>query len=60
VRQEMKSETRQFTMKTTSSETFMQTREVPIGSNWPGKGANDAPKPSVVAIRKTDGGNLID
>jgi uncharacterized protein len=58
VRQEMKSETRQFAMKTTSGEAFMQTREVPIGSNWPGKGANDAPKPSIVAIRKTDGSNF--
>jgi uncharacterized protein len=55
VRQNMKSETRQFAMKTTTGEEFMQTREVPIGSNWPTKGANEPPKPSVVAIRRIDG-----
>jgi hypothetical protein len=58
VRQDMATETRQFAMKTVSGEMFMQSREVPIGSNWPTKGENDPPKPSVVAIRRTTGGNL--
>ena len=52
------SEMRKFAMKTTAGETFMQDREVPIGSNWPGKGPNDPPKPAVVAIRRLDGGTL--
>jgi hypothetical protein len=52
------SEMRKFAMKTTTGETFMQDREVPIGSNWPGKGPNDPPKPAVVAIRRLDGGTL--
>lgn len=54
----MAKETRQFAMKTPAGEEFMQTREVPIGSNWPGKGENDPPKPSVVAIRRMDGSRL--
>ena len=53
-RQEMKSETREFAMQTTNGEPFMQTRQVPIGSNWPSLKPNDPPKPSVVAIRKID------
>jgi len=48
-------ETRQFTMHTTNGEKFSQTRSIPIGSNWPGKAANDPPKPAVVAIRRLDG-----
>lgn len=59
IRQDMASETRQFAMKTVQGEEFTQTREVPIGSNWPGKGANDPAKPSVVAIRRIDGRSLI-
>ena len=51
----MNSETRQFEMLTTEGEKFVQEREVPIGSNWPGKQANDPPRPAVVAIRRQDG-----
>jgi secreted PhoX family phosphatase len=58
VRQDMAKETRQFAMKTTSGEEFMQTREVPIGSNWPGKQANNPPKPGVIAIRRNEGGSV--
>ncbi|NJO42348.1 MAG: DUF839 domain-containing protein [Cyanobacteria bacterium RU_5_0] len=58
VRENMASETRQYAVKTTDGEEFIQTREVPIGSNWPGKAANDPPLPSVVAITRTDGGTL--
>jgi uncharacterized protein len=55
VRMEMKAEARKFAMKTTDGKDFMQTREVPIGSNWPSKRPNDPPKPSVIAIRRTSG-----
>ncbi|MEM9537974.1 MAG: alkaline phosphatase PhoX [Cyanobacteria bacterium P01_E01_bin.42] len=52
IRKGMESETRKYALKTTDGEDFMQTREVPIGSNWPGKRANDPPKPAVIAIRR--------
>jgi uncharacterized protein len=58
MRKAMAAETRQIAMKTTDGKEFMQTREVPIGSNWPGKQANTPPKPSVVAIRRIDGGSV--
>lgn len=58
VRQDMASEERQFAMKTTAGEEFMQTRDVPLGSNWPGGGVNDPPKPAVVAVRRMDGGSM--
>ena len=54
----MASETREFAMKTTDGQEFVQVREVPIGSNWPGKAANEPPKPSVVAVRRIDGAAL--
>ena len=47
-------ETRKFAMKTGDGKEFIQERRVPIGSNWPGKGTNDPPKPAVVAIRRQD------
>lgn len=59
VRENMASETRQFALKTLDGQDFVQTREVPIGSNWPSKAANQPPKPSVVAIRRLDGGTLL-
>lgn len=58
IRKDMASETRQYAMKTVDGQEFMQTREVPVGSNWPSKAANQPPKPSVVAIRRVDGGTL--
>jgi secreted PhoX family phosphatase len=58
VRKDMASETRQYAMKTVDGQEFIQTREVPIGSNWPGKGANQPPKPAVVAIYRMDDGLL--
>ncbi len=57
-RQNMASETRTFAMKTTTGEPFMQQREVPLGSNWPGLGPNDPPRPGVVAVRRKDGQSL--
>ncbi|MCT7983568.1 DUF839 domain-containing protein [Laspinema sp. A4] len=47
-------ETRQFAMITTEGEEFIQTRQVPVGSNWPTKQPNDPPIPAVVAIRRLD------
>lgn len=54
-RQGMKTEARKFAMKTLDGTEFMQTREVPVGSNWPGKQPTDPPKPSVIAIRRISG-----
>ncbi|MEO1620584.1 MAG: alkaline phosphatase PhoX, partial [Cyanobacteria bacterium J06632_3] len=54
VRKAMASETRKFEMKTTDGKTFLQKRDVPVGSNWPAKTENAPPKPSVVAIRRTE------
>lgn len=51
VRQNMQLEPRQFALRTTTGQEFIQTRQVPIGSNWPTKQVNQPPKPSVIAIR---------
>jgi uncharacterized protein len=58
-RKDMASETRDFALRTTDGKEFMQTRQVPIGSNWPTKQANDPPKPSVVAIRRKNYGEFM-
>ena len=58
IRQDMAVETRKFAMQTTDGQVFTQERQVPIGSNWPSKQANQPPKPAVVAIRRIDGGQL--
>lgn len=50
IRQNDRQETRQIAITTTNGQEFLQTRQVPIGSNWPSKQANNPPKPSVVAI----------
>ncbi|NWF58604.1 MAG: DUF839 domain-containing protein [Fischerella sp.] len=47
-------ETREFLIATTTGEEFVQTRQVPIGSNWPGKTTDAPPKPAVVAVVKTE------
>jgi secreted PhoX family phosphatase len=59
IRQEQASKTRKFAMKTTDGKDFVQTREVPIGSNWPTKGVNEPPKPAVVAIRRSEKLSII-
>lgn len=59
IRMDMKSETRDFEMKTTDGQTFLQRREVPIGSNWPEKAEGASPKPSVVAIRRVEKGAIV-
>ena len=48
-------EDRVISMRTPNGQEFMQTRRVPIGSNWPGQKPNDPPKPAVVAIRRSNG-----
>lgn len=58
-RKGMASETRDFEMKTTDGKTFLQKREVPVGSNWPEKTADAPPKPSVVAIRRVEKGTIV-
>jgi uncharacterized protein len=55
VRKDRASETRQFAMTTTQGQGFTQTRQVPIGSNWPSLKANTHPRPAVVVIQRTDG-----
>ncbi|MBD2041177.1 PhoX family protein [Microcoleus sp. FACHB-672] len=59
IRQNMAAETREFALLTTDGNPFIQKRQVPVGSNWPGKGANDPPKPAVVAIRRTNSQPII-
>ena len=57
-RKDMASELRKFAMQTTDGKEFMQTRKVPIGSNWPTLKPSDSPKPAVVAIRKIDNSSI--
>ncbi|MEM9568176.1 MAG: alkaline phosphatase PhoX, partial [Cyanobacteria bacterium P01_E01_bin.34] len=59
IRKDMAFEVRDYEMRTTSGTTFMQKREVPIGSNWPAKTANAAPRPAVIAVRRTDNQPLV-
>lgn len=58
-RQDIASETREFEMRTTSGKAFMQSREVPLGSNWPSKKTNDPPRPAVVAVRRVNHQPLV-
>jgi len=46
------SETREYLVYSTTGEEFTQTRKVPIGSNWPEKNPNAAPKPAVIYVTK--------
>lgn len=54
IRMNRATETREFAMLTIEGEEFIQTRQVPLGSNWPTKQPNDPPLPAVVAIRRLD------
>lgn len=58
IRQNLKSETRKYAMKTSEGKEFTQTRQVPIGSNFPDKKANAAPRPCVVAVTRSDRQNI--
>ncbi|MGL5065500.1 MAG: PhoX family protein [Microcoleus sp.] len=57
-RKDMAADNRKFAMKTIEGTEFVQTRKVPIGSNWPGKKVNNPPKPAVVAIRRMNAQQL--
>jgi secreted PhoX family phosphatase len=59
IRQDFASETRKFALTTPTGTKFTQIRQVPLGSNWPGKQANDPPLPAVVAIRRTNSQQII-
>jgi len=59
IRKDMAQEERQFAMRTTTGQEFMQNRRVPLGSNWPSKQANEPPKPSVVVVRRKTAGAAI-
>lgn len=58
IRQAMATDIREFSLQTTAGQTFIQTRQVPLGSNWPEKSETSVPKPSVVAIRRIAGGSI--
>ena len=58
IRQSMKSETRKYAMRTLEGKDYTQTRQVPIGSNFPERSANAAPKPCVVVITRSDRKNI--
>lgn len=55
IRQNMATETRKIAMTTIDGKGFIQSREVPLGSNWPGKKATDLPQPALVAVYRSDG-----
>ena len=59
IRQNMASETRNFELLATNSTAFRQQRQVPLGSNWPSREANQPPIPGVVAIRQIDGSKIV-
>ncbi|MEA5593644.1 PhoX family protein [Rivularia sp. UHCC 0363] len=47
------SENRDYLVYSTTGEEFAQTRQVPIGSNWPDKSPDAPPKPAVIYVTKT-------
>jgi len=57
-RVDMATDLRDFALQTTMGKSFVQKREVPLGSNWPARTKNASPRPAVVAVRKTDGGAI--
>lgn len=59
IRQKMATQERQFALRTTEGEEFIQTRQVPIGSNWPMKTPNSPPLPGVIAIRHLNSKQIV-
>lgn len=51
-RQNGAAEVHKFAIRLPDGQEFIQERKVPIGSNWPGLGPKDPPKPAVVAIHR--------
>jgi hypothetical protein len=48
-----------FTLRDRNGVAFDQLRRVPLGSNWPSGVPGRAPRPGVVAIRRSDGAALL-
>ncbi|MBE9169090.1 DUF839 domain-containing protein [Pleurocapsales cyanobacterium LEGE 06147] len=59
IRQDMATQIRQFELLTTDGQSFMQQRQVPLGSNWPDGELDRPPRPAVVAIRRLSNQNII-
>ena len=59
IRQDLATETRDFELLATDGTAFKQQRQVPVGSNWPSKEANQPPLPGIVAIRKVNGNEIV-
>ena len=59
IRQDSATETRDFELLATDGTAFKQQRQVPVGSNWPSKQANQPPLPGIVAIRKVNGNRIV-
>jgi secreted PhoX family phosphatase len=55
IRQEMKFATRKFAMKTPDGKEFTQTRQIPLGSNFPSQKADEPPRPCVVVVSRNEG-----
>jgi secreted PhoX family phosphatase len=55
IRQNQASQSRSFAMKTTDGKDFVQTRQVPVGSNWPNPNTAQPPRPAVVVVSRIDG-----
>jgi len=53
-------EVQAYTLRDRSGGSFEQLRQVPLGSNWPCSTAGTPPRPAVVAIRRLDGGPLLE
>ncbi|WP_036480240.1 PhoX family phosphatase [Myxosarcina sp. GI1] len=54
IRRDMASELKDFELLTSDGKSFIQKRQVPVGSNWFSGKANQPPIPAVVAIRRLD------
>ena len=59
IRQGLATEARDFELLATDGTVFKQQRQVPVGSNWPSKEANQPPLPGIVAIKKVDGNKIV-
>ena len=59
IRQNMAVEIRNFELLASDGTLFPQHRQVPLGSNWPSREANQPPIPGVVAIRQIDGTKIV-
>ena len=58
IRRDLATEIRDFELLATDGTAFKQQRQVPVGSNWPSKQANQPPLPGILVIRKVDGSEI--